>query len=391
MGLPPAAGPLLRWGRMEGMEEEALPAGQRERQDRRKRRRAPGPRRGAPPAWRSARARWLWLLSTWVPVWALFVALLLTAHRAAWVPGLLAGLRMSLAAALLGVAVQALLARRPWPPVFRWRFVAFHLGAALLYGAAWMALNSLLESALRGHFVFLTGPGSGPFLVIGVWIYVMIAGIAYGIQGTERAARAEAVAATSRLAALRAQLNPHFLFNALHTVIQLIPREPRRAAWAAEQLAGLLRTTIEEDRDQIALGEEWAFVERYLDIESIRFGERLRLHLSVDDGARQALLPSFAVQTLVENALRHGVAPAVDPTDVSVRATLHGDRLEVRVRDSGGGATPAQLMASQGTALARLRDRLAALYGSAARLDLDTRPGAGFTATLTVPQDPEEG
>lgn len=340
---------------------------------------------------RATPARWLWLLIAWVPVWALFAALVLTAHRLGWVSGLVSGLRMSVAAALLGVPVQALLARRPWPTVFRWRFAAFHLLAAPLYASAWIALNSLIDSAVHGRLIFLTGPGLGPFVVIGMWIYLMIAGVAYAIQGTERAARAEATAVSSRLDALRAQLHPHFLFNALHTVIQLIPREPQRAAQAAEQLAGLLRTTIEEDRDQVSLGEEWAFVERYLDIERIRFGDRLRLAVSLSDEARQALLPSFAVQTLVENALRHGVAPAVEPTDVTVRAALRGELLEVQVRDTGAGATPAQVAAAAGggTALVRLRDRLQALYGAAARLDVDTRPGGGFTATLTVPQEPE--
>jgi anti-sigma regulatory factor (Ser/Thr protein kinase) len=350
---------------------------------------AGGRRRTAVTARRGAPARWLWLLVSWVPVWALFAAMILTVHQpAGWVPSLASGLRMSVAAALAAIPVQRLVARLPWPPVFRWRFAALHLLAAPVYAAAWMALNSLIASALHGRIVWLTGPGLAPFLVFGVWIYLMIAGIAYAIQGTERAAHAEATAVGSRLDALRAQLNPHFLFNALHTVIQLIPRQPERAARAAEQLAGLLRTTIEEDRDEVTLREEWAFVERYLDIERIRFGDRLRLAVSLSDEASQALVPSFAVQTLVENALRHGVAPAIEPTEVTVRAALRGDLLEVRVSDTGAGSTPAQVAASRGTALARLRDRLQALHGAAARLDVETSPGAGFAATLTLPQEP---
>ena len=156
---------------------------------------------------------------------------------------------------------------------------------------------------------------------------------------------------------------------------------------AIEQLASLLRTTLEEDRDQVSVAAECSFVERYLEIERLRFGDRLRVEIEIAEEAREALLPSFAVQTLVENAHRHGVAPAVEPTDVTVRARLSGSVLELEVRDSGAGATPDQVAASTGTALARLRGRLAVLYGSEARLETDCRPGGGFTARLTIPQE----
>ena len=99
-------------------------------------------------------------------------------------------------------------------------------------------------------------------------------------------------------------MHPHFIFNALHTVVQLIPREPTRAAEAAELIAELLRTVVEEDRDVIALAEEWRFVERYLEIERIRFGERLDIDVRISPAARSATLPSFSLQTMVENAVQ---------------------------------------------------------------------------------------
>lgn len=335
---------------------------------------------------------WVWpqLLIGWLPVWALYATLIATAHPHSGLHGAaFAALRAVGAAALLGLLVHRFAVRIPWPHPFRPVFVAVHLVAAAVYAVSWVALTSLMESVIRSRLVIIAPAGVVPYLILGVWLYVMVAGVAYATRATERAARAEAVAARAQLAALRAQLNPHFLFNALHTMVQLIPRDPRRAAQAAEQLAGLLRTTIEEDRDLVSLDRELEFVERYLDIERLRFADRLRVRIEVGDDARAALMPSFALQTLVENAVRHGVAPRVEPTEIGIAAHATGDGLAVTVRDTGPGATAERLDAADGTGLTRLRDRLAALYGGRARLDLATEPRGGFTATLVIPWTPD--
>jgi LytS/YehU family sensor histidine kinase len=171
----------------------------------------------------------------------------------------------------------------------------------------------------------------------------------------------------------------------LHTVVQLIPRQPQRAAQAAEQLAGLLRTTLETERDIVRLGDEWAFVERYLDLERIRYAERLVVRADLPAVTLDATLPSFALQTLVENAVRHAAMPRVEPTEVAVAARLENGALQVRVTDTGDGADASTLAASPGTGLRRLRERLAALYGDRARLEVGNGD-RGFTATLVVPQ-----
>ena len=332
--------------------------------------------------------RWIWLqlLIGWTPVWALFVTLLLTAHPGiGLVSAVLVSFRMLVAAAVLGLGVQRLTVRLPWPHPMRPGFVAAHVLAAALFATTWFFLNSAIESIHQRAFVLVLGPGAGPFLVFGVWLYVMVAGVTYAAQAAERAARIEAIAVRSQLAALRAQLNPHFLFNALHTVVQLIPREPRRAAHAAEQIAALLRTSIEEDRDMVSLAEEWAFVERYVEIERIRFGDRLQVQVELSDDARDALVPSFAVQTLVENAVRHGAAPRVESTVITVHGRMAGETLTVTVHDTGAGAGPAAIAAGGGTGLARLRERLTALYGGHARLAAGMGSSGGFTATLVIP------
>jgi len=170
-------------------------------------------------------------------------------------------------------------------------------------------------------------------------------------------------------------------------VVQLIPREPKRAAQAAEELAELLRETIEEDRDVVTLDRELTFVEKYLNLERVRFGDRLRVSVNSAPDARSASVPSFAVQTLVENAVRHGAAPRVEPTDIAVDAKVSNSTLVVTVRDSGGGAAPPTN--GSGTGLKRLRERLAVLYGGAARLDAGPAAG-GFVATLTIPQEADD-
>lgn len=332
---------------------------------------------------------WLQVIGGWLPVWALYAALIFTAHPGVSVHGAFyASFRAISAAAILGLLITRLTARFPWPRRLTWRFVVLHLVAAPVFAAGWLTITSLLESALRGHLVIIAPAGITSILVLGIWFYVMIAGVMYATQATARAARAETAAARSQLAALRSQLHPHFLFNVLHTVVQLIPRDPKRAAQTAEQLAGLLRTTLQEDRDLVTLGDEWTFVQRYLAMEQERFGDRLTVHADIPVETAQAMVPSFALLTLVENAVRHGAGPRVNATNVRVTARARSDGMTLTVHDNGAGANPADVTATTGTGLKRLRERLAALYGAAARLDIATTAGGGFTATQFIPGVP---
>ena len=337
----------------------------------------------------SRRVVWLQVLIGWLPIWVLFSTLMVVVHSAHVHQAAFAGLRMILCAAGLGFFVQRFIERHPWPHRVRLSFMLMHAGGAALYTVTLLVLNSGLASVFHGHAVLVIGPGIAPTLMSGFWLYVMIAGVSYTAQTAERAVRAEAAAAKAQLAALRSQLNPHFLFNALHTVVHLIPREPKLAAQAAEQLAGLLRTASEEDRDIVSVAEELNFVKKYLELEHIRFGDRLRVNMDVSADARDASMPSFAAQTLVENAIRHGAAPRVEPTDVTIAARVDHGMLTFSVRDTGAGATDAQLSNGTGTGLRRLRERLAVLYAGRARLDI-APASPGLTATLLIPQDAGE-
>src|SRR6478736_9615702 len=302
---------------------------------------------------------WLWLqiIIGWLPIWALFTLMMVSAHDVPLLSGTLYASRMMAAAAVLGIAVHRFTARLPWPHPMQVRFVVVHFLAAVLYAAAWLVLISAIESVVQsvahGHFaaVFVVGPGVIPFMIVGVWLYVIVAGVTYSNRAAQRAAQIEALAARTQLAALRAQLHPHFLFNALHTVVQLIPVDPSGATRAAEQLAGALRTAIEEERDLVPLAAELAFVRRYLAIECIRFGDRLGVREDIDAAAQFALLPSFALQTLVENAVRHGAAPRPETTTLTIAAHVSGDTLSLTVTDDGAGAADAQIENGDGTGL----------------------------------------
>jgi sensor histidine kinase YesM len=335
----------------------------------------------------SRRHVWLQLLIGWLPVWVLFATIIVTVHAVNILTAAMISFRMIVAAAALAFVVQRITERFPWRTPVSIGFVALHFLAAIVYSLSWFILNGIIESIIQRQLVIVVGIGLASFLLVGIWLYVMIAGVAYTIQSTERAARAEATATRAQLSALRSQLNPHFLFNALHTVVQLIPKEPVKAAGAAERVASLLRTTIEEDRDIVTVGEELAFVERYLDVERIRFGDRLRVRIDVPESMRTATIPSFAIQTLIENAVRHGAAPRVDPTDVTIGGTARRNAITLTVTDNGDGATAEQLGNGTGTGLRRLKERLGALYGDRAKLETTSPDSGGLRFALTIPQE----
>ncbi|HET7843669.1 MAG TPA: histidine kinase [Xanthomonadales bacterium] len=326
------------------------------------------------------------LLIGWLPVGALFCVLIATAHRTPVLDAAPIALQMMLTAAALGVLVDRFAARLPWPHPMRARFVFAHLAAAPAYAVSWWMLNNVVESIRHGAIAIVVGPGIVPYLVLGVWLYVMVAGVAYAQRGAARRAELEAQAARAQLAALRSQLHPHFLFNALHTVVQLVPVRPDLATQAAMQLADLLRVATGVQRDLLPLREEWAFVQRYLAIEALRLGERMRVEAAIDDAALDLLVPSFALQTLVENAVRHAVAPREAASVLRIAARLDGERLVLEVVDDGPGIDAHAPLAGSGTGLRRLRERLAALHGSAAALELGTRDGTGGVARVLLPR-----
>jgi hypothetical protein len=195
-------------------------------------------------------------------------------------------------------------------------------------------------------------------------------------------------ASRSELKALRAQINPHFLFNALNSIAGLIHREPAVADRAIEQLAEVFRYALRGAESEWALlDDEMDFVRAYLDVEQARFGDRLRTEVTIEDAARGARIPTMIVQTLVENAVKHGVASVRGPATVNVSARYESGRLVVAVTDNGAGFRDTESTALPrmhgGYGLANVRQRLAGYFGAAAALGID-RDGVQGLTTVSV-------
>ena len=304
-----------------------------------------------------------------------------------WEPGeIQSGLSTLTAGAIVAFLVYRFVRRVPWPRRFRVSFVLINVAAAIATTLLWIGLSIAIESLFTGS---LLNTRTGTMfwrerVSMGLYLYAVIAAITYPAHAAARAAQEESLAARTQLAALRAQIQPHFLFNALHTVVQLIPVDPPRAVEAAELIADLLRATVDETRDEVTLDEEWRFVSRYLELERIRFGDRLAVRSDLANSVLEDCIPAFALQTLVENAVRHGAARRVAPTEIAIKATASASELTLSVRNTDDGV-PA-VATSTGTGLARLRERLQALYGDAARLAHGPTGEGAYEAVLVVPR-----
>jgi LytS/YehU family sensor histidine kinase len=191
----------------------------------------------------------------------------------------------------------------------------------------------------------------------------------------------------AELRLLKSQLNPHFLFNALNTVRSLIADNPARAQDAVTRLAKTLRYTLTSPQDElVTLSQELDIVADYLELESMRFEERLRIELHVPDDAAGVQIPVMLLQTLVENAIKHGIAQLPSGGLVRVSATVQSEMLVLEVENP---RPPARVRTSQeGVGLQNARDRLRLLFGARARLDLDLSQPSVTTARLRIPVNP---
>ena len=363
-----------------------------------------------------ATSKWMiWLQRTalatviWTAIGCVFALpnlLVMMPHGVRWERLLLGSFVQWWAWGLLAPLIVSVDLRLPFSQKQIVRRIAAHLVLAPIFTAAYLYLEAalgaligwapwsrminaqLLPNALRGMFLW------------SVLVYCLIVGVFQAklyykryLTGELRMEQLERSFSQARLNALRMQLDPHFLFNALNTISAQVEREPRLARQMIEHLGDLLRLSLEnKDRQEVPLMEEMAFLEHYLAIQRIRFGDRLRFETEIAPEVKYALVPCLVVQPLVENAIRHGISSRAAGGTVVVSAQRIGEdgeayQMEIRVRDDGVGLPEDWTLAtSSGLGLSVTRERIQGLHpGNASRFSVRRLREGGTEARIVLP------
>jgi sensor histidine kinase YesM len=285
------------------------------------------------------------------------------------------------------------LERRSWVPN-----TLLHIGLALFFG---VAIKLTFEFIIFAIFGELRGPlttsrlmrSIGEMLDYEMMLYGIIVLIDHGIgyyqrfqQAQLREAQLETRLAQSQLQALKMQLDPHFLFNTLNTVSELVHEDAEAAERMIVRLSELLRLSLENSgTHEVPLRKELDFLERYLEIEKIRFETRLSVKFDIDPGTLDARVPNLILQPLVENAIRHGIGNSAEGGAVSIVARRENMRLELEVSDTGAARVDPMLPIREGVGIANTRARLERLYGTAQQFVLCRGAHGGIECRITMP------
>ena len=303
------------------------------------------------------------------------------------------GISDSAGAALIAVGALALASAFPLDPgIWRRNLVVAALMAplgALLHG--WMThtvraalgvgtpvpFGRVAPVVLASTLVVITG-----FLAAGYAFHFSIR----SREAALNASRLEGELARAELSVLKMQLHPHFLFNSFNAIAALMHRDVDAADRMLTGLGEMLRHTLRTSRTQeVRLREELDFIRLYLDIQQVRFGDRLTVRWHADDGAGDAFVPHLILQPVVENALLHGIARTVGPGSLELSARREGDLLRMEVRDTGPGLPEDWEPRAGAFGLENTRARLAQMYGDAGRLEMRNADGGGALVVLTLP------
>jgi Putative regulator of cell autolysis len=279
-------------------------------------------------------------------------------------------------AAVFGIVIVLACKRLSWSANRRAVFLLVHLLLLSLYVVLWRLVE-------RETF-------------IAVLLYLSIAGVVYAIRANERfriqeerATQAESLRTRAELEALRSQLNPHFLFNTLHSLMALVRHNPPVAENALEKLALLLRHTLiaKQDADDVPFSEELDFIQNYLALEQIRLGNRLHFEEVIGADTLTCLLPPLTLQPLIENSVKHAISIRPESGLLRLTAQRRDGWLLLEVYDDGPGAELEELDASTGSGLRITQQRLKTRFGDRASFRVITEPQKGFTVRMAIPAD----
>jgi two-component system, LytTR family, sensor kinase len=267
----------------------------------------------------------------------------------------------------------------------RTRHVLMHLGAGLAIAVAATLSQRALLAWLTGFWIYLLFST----LALQCFVYAAIVAATHGVEYYRRSREREQIEARladTRLQLLSVQLQPHFLFNTLNTIAEMVHHDAEKADRMITGLSDLLRRALDlEARQEIALEEEMGLLGRYLDIQKTRFDDRLSVTTRIADDVSEAQVPVLLLQPIVENAIRHGMGARATGGSISIEAKRVASRLVITVTDDGPGIADEALSGRQRRGLRNTRERLEALYGTAHALDLTNLPAGGAQIAVEIP------
>jgi two-component system sensor histidine kinase AlgZ len=335
----------------------------------------------------------LYLLA-WTPLAFLVAYLLVMTARLAWVEAVALSLPLTLLYALICLAPWYMCRALPLASTSILKIVEYHSAAAAVAALTWIVAAKAWALAITYYAFANLNPRFSPELPllwgIGALVYVLSVALHYLLLSVESSKEAETreqealtLARESELKALKAQINPHFLFNSLNSISALATVDGQRARDMCIKLSDFLRTTLKlGEQERITLADELALARAYLEVEQVRFGARLRVEIDADDSCDHCVVPSLVLQPLVENAVKHGIAGLVDGGTIRLVARCEDGYLQLKIENEFDPESPAA--SRHGLGLRNVHDRLRALYENRARLDT-TATGDRFVVELELP------
>jgi two-component system, LytTR family, sensor kinase len=301
-------------------------------------------------------------------------------------------LRMSLAETYVWAGIApfvTMLARRfPFTRATIWRSLPVHVAASIVISLIKLSIDRVIRKALFGFSTYMLISSVAPNVLFYWGIVAAAHGFGYYRASKEkelRASQLEARLAQARLQLLQMQLHPHFLFNTLHTISELVHEDPETADNMISGLSELLRETLYAgDGREVPLRREMDVLRRYLDIQRTRFADRLQIDIDIDPRAHDALVPLLLLQPIVENAIHHGLGSRAAAGRVRVVARPDGERLIITIEDNGRGLH-AESGLQEGVGLGNTRARLEQLYGTRHTVSIENAPGGGAIVTVSIP------
>ena len=332
------------------------------------------------PVFQSAKRVLAYVLS-WLAGSLMLAGLLRLQGPLNWVMALQLAVPLSIIYALICLTPWYTCRSLPLASTSPGKIVAHHLGAAVLATAVWMGAGRVVAAVF--DFDDLLRPTAPLVIAVGICEYGIAVAVHYVLLALEASRDSAIQARDSELRALKAQINPHFLFNSLNSIAALTASDPARAREMCIGLSGFLRNTLGMgERESISWKEEVQLARMYLEVEQIRFGRRLKVEMNLDEACSDCQVPPLLFQPLIENAIKHGIATLVDGGTIRVESRMKDNALVATVENHFDPDSPRSR--PSGLGLRNVRSRLETRFGSAAWLSTGAEQGL-YRASLSVP------